>query len=1310
MNQKISTKTKMFLKSIAVFAMFAISLQAFATWTNPPANTIPPDNNTPPPINVSNSIQEKAGAIIAGGLWAGFGWFDNEVGIGTINPTEMLDVVGNIKFSKALMPGNNPGEAGQVLTSAGPDLAPTWTVPTGGGGANGWLDNGTNVVLEAISDFVGIGTNNPTRKLDVVGDIKFSGSLLPNDSAGLAGQVLMTNGSGTTPYWSTVVGEPGPPGEQGIQGIQGIQGNQGDPGQQGIQGIQGNQGDPGIQGPPGQGVPAGGAIDQILAKASAADYDTHWVTNTGGGGAPRLNEILAANAPASIDNTNKQITWSWDQLAPGAGKGFSLQSLNNTYTTNSDNSLFYVHTAGTTGTSGITSSAADFDSIHQGPNSTNIGSRSSASGAINNFGATFYAGATASQNATAGQFSAVGTSSSTSVVGIRASATGGPVGTNSAIIVPSGAGRVGIGTSTPPNLFSVNGTAVTGGDSTTYALSIMKGGSTDLTIGSDGVTNAGNTYIQSWNGKALNINNQGNDIYMLLGSTGNLGIGTSAPATKLHLEGTLGLSGTGTGYVGLKSPATVTSYTLTFPQVGPGTANRILQSDAAGTLSWIDTPTGGGGGVTSVFGRTGAVVAVSGDYTVGQVTGAAPLASPAFSGNPTAPTQASTDNDTSIATTAFVQANSGSDNLGNHIATIDLIPNVDNTLDIGSPQNAGFASAYFDTGVYSPWIVGGNATTSDLWLKTTASSTGGTGADMHFVVGNNGSIEAMTILNDGKIGLGTNAPSSKLDLVGNAEINGTITTMGAGSGVILQNTSQGAETAKIQAPGDITASYTLTLPTVGPGANNRILEANSSGVLSWIDTPGGGGGGITSLGGQTGATQTFLTGTSGTNFAISSTNNVHTFNLPDASTANRGVVTTGTQAFAGAKNFVDSPTSFGDATGTTAGSIRIYDNDSSGPENIIINPPAGTGLLTSYTLTLPTDNGTVDQVLRTDGNGVLSWVDVSGGGGVPNGTTNGQTLRWNTSGTPSWVVDSNLFNQGGTGNVAVGTTNATNKFTVNQFGITTPSDVASYGIALKEATNGLDTAFTIGTDTTKVYMDSWDQKPLIINSQGNKVGVGISSSAFMPVDFDVDGSVRTRGKGSVTITGSINPTASVNVTGVNTLFRSQLTIGDQIEVNGETRTVMTIASDTSLTVEDAFTDTLNDTSVVALPAMYTALTNGGTNVFNLDYYGDLGIRDQSPDYTMELVGSFGISSSNTTANNGNRFIVNSVGDVGIGTNAPTGSKLDINGDSIRIRTVITDPTTPTSGTCTQGEISWTSSYVYVCVTTNTYKRAALSSW
>ena len=48
------------------------------------------------------------------------------VGIGTTNPSESLDVVGNIELSGALMPNNVAGNANQLLLSSGANAAPVW--------------------------------------------------------------------------------------------------------------------------------------------------------------------------------------------------------------------------------------------------------------------------------------------------------------------------------------------------------------------------------------------------------------------------------------------------------------------------------------------------------------------------------------------------------------------------------------------------------------------------------------------------------------------------------------------------------------------------------------------------------------------------------------------------------------------------------------------------------------------------------------------------------------------------------------------------------------------------------------------------------------------------------------------------------------------------------------------------------------------------------------------------------------------------------------------------------------------------------
>jgi hypothetical protein len=90
------------------------------------------------------------------------------VGIGStvFAPANMLDVKG------AMVIGNN---------YSGLNTAP----------ANGLLVEGNT----------GLGLTAPAQRLDVSGNIKFSGSLMPNNLSGANGQVLKSAGVGVAPLW-----------------------------------------------------------------------------------------------------------------------------------------------------------------------------------------------------------------------------------------------------------------------------------------------------------------------------------------------------------------------------------------------------------------------------------------------------------------------------------------------------------------------------------------------------------------------------------------------------------------------------------------------------------------------------------------------------------------------------------------------------------------------------------------------------------------------------------------------------------------------------------------------------------------------------------------------------------------------------------------------------------------------------------------------------------------------------------------------------------------------------------------------------
>ena len=88
-------------------------------------------------------------------------------------------------------------------------------------------------------------------------------------------------------------------------------------------------GETGVQGPVGPGVPNGGTSGQVLAKASAADQDTEWVTGGAGGGltAEEVRDTVATfvvggdNLTATHDDVGDTLTLDVTGLAAVANSG-----------------------------------------------------------------------------------------------------------------------------------------------------------------------------------------------------------------------------------------------------------------------------------------------------------------------------------------------------------------------------------------------------------------------------------------------------------------------------------------------------------------------------------------------------------------------------------------------------------------------------------------------------------------------------------------------------------------------------------------------------------------------------------------------------------------------------------------------------------------------------------------------------------------------------------------------------------------------------------------------------------------------------
>lgn len=379
--------------------------------------------------------------------------------------------------------------------------------------------------------------------------------------------------------------------------------------------------------------------------------------------------------------------------------------------------------------------------------------------------------------------------------------------------------------------------------------------------------------------------------------------------------------------------------------------------------------------------------------------------------------------------------------------------------------------------------------------------------------------------------------------------------------------------------------------------------------------------GLASLNLLTSNAQTLVTGTSGSDFNISSIGSVHTFNIPDASTTARGLITTGSQTIGGSKTFASSIIGSLSGTATTATNINVVFANSNGNHPILFTPTFGSasGIAVSSNTTLVYN--AVSDILSVSGAAITASTAstststgaliVSGGVGI------GASLNVGTS----IVVDSGVF--GLSLQRAVG---------------------ASLGAIYSTAVTPSSSNYSFATDGTNLNLNSTNNvnlnisntSKLTVSTNNVNVGINVASTSQSTGAFTVTGGAGIGGSlyvgsassisGVAFNIGSIGATSTTNSTTSSTgaiTVTGGVGIGQSASIGGR----LQLFNGANYT---AFVSSASGNTVYTLPATSPAT---GTSV----------LQSTSAGVMSWVPMTAGSSSGNTSQN----IVINSAGNANI---------------------------------------------------------------